>query len=95
MRKKLWLQDHVVLTSTQEHEEALEKDDDEPGRAGYTNDSASSEEDTVSSDSENQTATKQHSKEVGYGGNAEQTDAKNNNEVEEQDKSDLTAALRK
>ena len=38
-RKKFRLQVLVVHTSTQEHEEAIEKEGDEPGKAPSTNDS--------------------------------------------------------
>mgnify|MGYP001799165521 CR=1 FL=1 len=67
----------LVHTSPKEHEEALEKVGDEPGRACSTNNSASSDEDAVSSDLEEQDTAVQNSKEVGDDGNEEQADAKN------------------
>ena len=84
----------MYIPQTPEHEEALEKDGDEPGRSSSTKDSSSSDESVVSSDSEDQDTIEQNSKEVGDGDNEEQADA-NDSAGEEHDSSDLRAALRK
>ena len=71
LRKNSGYKSPLYTPPTPEHEEALEKDGDEPGRASSTKDSSSSDESVVSSDSEDQNTVEQNSKEVGDGDNEE------------------------
>ena len=94
LRKNSGYKSPLYIPRTPEHEEALAKDGDEPGRASSTKDSSSSDESVVSSDSEDQDTVEQNSKKVGDGDNEERADA-NDSAGEEHDSSDLRAALRK
>ena len=93
-RKKFRLQVLVVNTSTQQHEEAFEKDGDEPGMAPFTNDPKVMK--ILSAVIQKiRTRPSRTARENGDDGNEEQADAKNENEVEGKHNSDLGAARKK